>query len=78
VINAHVEMNLNDHVVVVASVILEILRGSQGEMVVESLLKTFLKHNEDYTPNQFLEASVFLYSLGFVELEEYKISVKYV
>ncbi len=77
-INAHVEMNLNDHVVVVASVILEILRGSKGEMVVESLLKTFLKNNEDYTPNQFLEASVFLYSLGFVELEEYKISVKYV
>jgi len=77
-INAHVEMNLNVHMVVVASVLLEILRKSKGEMIVESLLKAFLKHNEDYTPNQFLEASVFLYSLGFIELIDYKISVKYV
>lgn len=71
-------MDLNDHMVVVASIILNILKSSKGEMVVESLLRKFLKKNEDYTPNQFMEASVFLFSLGFVDLKEYKMVVNYV
>ena len=77
-INAHIEMNLNDHVVITAMHVLELLKEKDGASVAESLMKDFLKKYDDYTPDQFFDSIIFLYSLGFIDTHEYRIVVTYV
>ncbi|KEI71415.1 hypothetical protein [Endozoicomonas elysicola] len=77
-INAHIEMNLNDHMVVIATYILEILKSKQGESVTETLMREFLSKNDSYTPDQFFDSLTLLYSLGFIDMQEYKVVANYV
>ncbi len=77
-INAHVEMNLNEHISVIATHVLKILKKKNGECLAEVLMKEFLKKHENYTPDQFFDSLIFLYSLGFIDYCDYKIKVNYV
>jgi len=74
-INAHVEMDLNEHITVIAAKVLELILVSDGDMVFETLLKQFLKKYERYTPDQFMEASVLLYAIGSLEVQNYKVKL---
>ena len=77
-INAHVEMDLNDHVSVVAAKLIGILKNADNEILFESLMKEFLKEHESYTPNQFMDASIFLYMLGCIDIDKFKVKVTHV
>lgn len=74
---AHPEMNLEEHLAVVGSRIIEVLQKN-GDMVFDSLVRVFLRSNELYSPDQFLDAIVFLYSIGGLKFENDKVGVCHV
>jgi len=77
-INAHIEMDLNEHIAVVAAKVLELILISDGDLIFETLLKQFLKKYERYTPDQFMEASVLLFAIGSLEVKDFKVKLSHV
>jgi hypothetical protein len=74
-INAHVEMDLNQHISVVSSKIINLIEN-EDEMIVETLMKKFLKKYELYTPDQFMAGLSFLFSIGCLTVQEYRVILK--
>ncbi len=74
-INAHIEMDLNQHISVVSSKIIEFIE-SRGEMILETLMRNFLKMYEFYTPDQFMDGLVFLFSIDCLNIQDYKVVLK--
>lgn len=74
-INAHVEMDLNQHISVVSSKIINLIENGE-EMIVETLMRKFLKEYELYTPDQFMDGLSFLFSIGCLTVEEYRVVLK--
>ena len=75
--NAHVEMDLNQHISVVSSKIIKIIEASD-ELILETLMKKFLKEYEYYTPDQFMDGLTFLFSINCVIVQDYRVIIKYV
>lgn len=76
-IMAHVEMDLNQHVSVVSAKIIDLVEAG-NEMILETLMRKFLKKYELYTPDQFMEGLTFLFSLGYLKVQDYRVVIKYV
>lgn len=74
-INAHVEMDLNQHVSVIAAKIIELIEAGD-EMILEALMRRFLKKYEFYTPDQFMEGLTFLFSIDCLNVKEYRVMLK--
>lgn len=74
-INAHIEMDLNQHISVVSAKIVNLIQ-SEDKIILETLMKKFLKLNELYTPDQFMEGLVFLFSIGCLTIQEYRVVLK--
>lgn len=74
-INAHIEMDLNQHVSVVSSKIIELVE-SGDEMILETLMRKFLKMYEFYTPDQFMDGLAFLFSIDCLNIQDYKVVLK--
>lgn len=74
-INAHVEMDLNQHISVVASKLIELIEAGD-EMILETLMRKFLKKHEFYTPDQFMDGLVFLFSIDCLNIQEYRVVLK--
>lgn len=74
-INAHVEMDLNQHISVVSSKIIGLVE-SGDELILETLMRKFLKTYELYTPDQFMEGLTFLFSIDCLTIEEYRVVLK--
>lgn len=73
-INAHVEMDLNQHVSVVSAKIIHLVVAGD-EMILETLMRKFLKKYELYTPDQFMEGLTFLFSIGCLNVQDYKVAI---
>jgi hypothetical protein len=74
-INAHIEMDLNNHISVVASRITEII-GKDEPMILESLMRKFLKQHIQYTPDQFMDALTFLFSMNCLLVRDYRVVLR--
>jgi|GEM_PF-1699720 len=74
-INAHIEMDLNQHIAVISSKIIQLIEAAD-EMILENLLRKFLKKYEYYTPDQFMDGVVFLFSIGCLTVQDYKVIIK--
>ena len=74
-INAHVEMDLNDHVSVVSSKLIKLI-DTGDEMIMETLMRKFLKKYEYYTPDQFMDGLLFLFSINCLEVKDLRVILK--
>lgn len=74
-INAHVEMNLNHHISVVSANIIKLVAAGE-EMILETLIRKFLKTYEYYTPDQFMDGLVFLFSIDCLIIQDYRVILK--
>lgn len=74
-INAHIEMDLNQHISVVSAKIINLVENGD-EMILETLMRKFLKTHELYTPDQFMEGLAFLFSIGCLTVQEYRVVLK--
>jgi len=76
-INAHIEMDLNQHVSVVSSKIIELVEAGD-EIILETLMRKFLKAYEFYTPDQFMDGLIFLFSIDCLSIQDYRVILKHV
>jgi len=74
-INAHIEMDLNQHISVVSAKIIELIEAGD-EMILETLMRRFLKKYEHYTPDQFMDGLVFLFSINCLNVQGYRVILK--
>lgn len=70
-------MDLNQHISVISSKIIELIEAGE-EMILETLMRRFLKNHENYTPDQFMEGLIFLFSINCLTLQEYKVMIRHV
>lgn len=74
----HPESDLNLNLMVLGSEIIAIMRSinDQGDFILtETILNNFLKGEQKRTPDLFVFSLVFLYSVGLIEREGYKIKL---
>ncbi len=74
-LNAHIEMDLNQHLSVISSKIIQLIQVGD-EMILEALMRKFLKKYEYYTPDQFMDGLVFLFSIDCLTVQDYKVIIK--
>lgn len=74
-ISAHIEMDLNNHIAIVASRITEMINTDEL-MILESLMRKFLKKYVQYTPDQFMDGLTFLFSIECLIIQDYKVVLK--
>ncbi|WP_417550876.1 hypothetical protein [Methylophaga sp.] len=74
-INAHIEMDLNQHISVVSARIIELVEAGD-ELILETLMRKFLKKHEFYTPDQFMDGLVFLFSIDCLNIQDYRVILK--
>lgn len=74
-ISAHIEMDLNQHVSVVSAKIINLIENGD-DMILETLMRRFLKTYELYTPDQFMEGLIFLFSIGCLTIKGYRVVLK--
>lgn len=70
--NAHVEMDLNDHISVVSAKIIQLIDAGDN-LILEALMKKFLKKYELYTPDQFMNGIAFLFSIDCLVIDGYRV-----
>ncbi len=66
----HPETDLSLSILVLGS---EILSEHKKSVLIDNALMSFLKKDKKRTPELFLDTLTFLYTLGMVELQGYKI-----
>ena len=74
-INAHIEMDLNQHISVVSANIIELIEDNEA-VILEELIKIFLKRYESYTPDQFMDGLAFLFSIGCLNVENFRVTLR--
>lgn len=78
-IKPHPESDLSLNIMVLGSEIIKLLQSAtrkSGRLVfVEDLLEDFLKQDKKRTPDLFIYSLVFLYGLGMIERQGYKIGL---
>lgn len=76
-IKAHLEMDLKEHISVVSANLIELIK-SNNDLILETLMKKFLKKYDYYNPDHFMDSLVFLYALDVLVVDNYKVKLKYV
>ena len=70
------EGDLSLNIMVLGSEIINIIKKNKSKnLIVEEVMFDFLKGNKRITPENFLDALTFLYTLGLIDYKNYKIKV---
>ena len=71
------ESDLSLNIMVIGSDIIRILKKNKDYLIVEDLLNKFLSSDNRRTPNLFFDTLTFLYVLGIISEDNYKVRLKY-
>jgi len=71
----HPESDMSMNLMVVASDILSILRSKKEYVLVDKVFKEFIKKDARRTPDMFFNAVTYLFSLGIVKEQNYKMRI---
>ena len=71
----HPESDLSINILVLGKDVIELLKKKNTFVLVESLLEEFLRNGSKRTPDMFLNTIAFLYSVGLIEQQGYKIKL---
>ncbi len=71
----HPESDLSLNIMVLGADIVKMLKGSSNFYLVEKLIQKFLQKDKKRTPDMFLNALTFLYSVGLIEQMGYKVKL---
>jgi hypothetical protein len=68
------EGDLSLNTMVLGSKIIDIIkRQKRKNVIIEEVMSEFLEKDKRFTPENFLDALTFLYTLGLVDYEHYKV-----
>lgn len=71
----HPESDMSMNLMVVASDILSILRDKKEYVLVDKILKEFINKDIRRNPDMFFNAVTFLFSLGIITEQNYKMRI---
>lgn len=74
-LDINIEMDLNDHIVVIASKVLGLVIESKSDILFDTALNKFLKAYPNQSPDNFADALSLLYGLGCIKMENMRIGV---
>ena len=69
------ESNLSLNTLVLAADVLGMLKGKKSYVVIEDVMEKFLSVNSKRTPDSFIDALTFLFTVELIEIRGYKIKV---
>ena len=72
----HPESDLSINILVLASEIIDRFKSRKNYVVVEEIMRDFLKKDKKRTPEAFLDALTFLFTIGVIEYKAYKVRLK--
>jgi hypothetical protein len=75
---AHPDSDLRKNLMVVGADIVKILSTKNRRdnfVLIEDIMEEFLKANDQRTPDMFLNSLSFLYAVGIIERNEYRIKL---
>lgn len=75
-IKLHPDNDLDLSIIVLGSDILNFLKGQKKQVIIEDILNHFLQKDNRRTPILFMDTLVFLFSVGIIQQDGYKIGVK--
>ena len=70
------EGDLSLNIFVLASEIIDRFKSRKNYVVVEEIMRDFLKKDKKRTPEAFLDALTFLFTVGVIEYKGYKVRLK--
>ena len=70
------EADLSLNVMILGADVIKILKSSQDYVIAEDLLKKFLFTNKKRSHDLFFDTLTFLYTLGIIREENYKIRLE--
>lgn len=71
------EADLSLNVMVIGADIIKILKKAKNYLIIEDLQKEFIERDKRRTPQSFFNALTFLYILGMVSEDNYKVRLNY-
>lgn len=74
-INTHIEMDLNQHISVIAAKIIDLIKNDE-ETILETLMIKFINKYDAHTPDQFIEGVTFLFSMGYLSINNYRVNLE--
>lgn len=69
------ESDLSLNLMILGADIIKILKKNKGSIVVDKLLKDFVKSDLRRTPKMFFNTFTYLYALGIVNEHNYKVRI---
>ncbi len=71
----HPETDFSTNILVVSTDILIELKRNKSKVLLEKVMQSFLKKDIKRTPDLFFKCLVFLYSIGVIEYDNYKVKL---
>jgi Fe2+ or Zn2+ uptake regulation protein len=71
------ESDLSLNIMVVGADVIKVLKQNKDYMIVENLMKKFISRDSRRSPNLFFDTLTFLYTLGLIGEDNYKVRLKY-
>jgi len=70
------ESNLSLNLLVLGSDVIRILEAKRSFVIIEDVMSEFLKDAPQKTPELFMNTLTYLYAIGLVEYQGYKLKLK--
>lgn len=71
------ESDLSLNIMVVGADVIKVLKQNKDYMIVEDLMKKFISKDSRRTPNLFFDTLTFLFTLGLIGEDNYKVRLKH-
>lgn len=71
----HPETDFSINILVVATDIIKELKHHKKTVLLEDVMRSFLKKDIKRTPDLFMKSLVFLYCFGLIEYDNYKVKL---
>lgn len=73
----HPESDMSLNLMVISSDIIRILQNKKDYVLIDNILKEFLNKDDRRTQDMFFNSITFLFSLGIIKEENYKMRLTY-
>jgi hypothetical protein len=70
------ESNLSLNLLVLGSEVIQILKTNRSFVIIEDVMSEFLKDEPQRTPDLFMSTLTYLFAVGLVEYQGYKLKLK--
>ena len=70
------ESNLSLNLLVLGSEVIRILKTKRSFVIIEDVMSEFLKDEPQRTPDLFMSTLTYLFAVGLVEYQGYKLKLK--